>query len=191
MFNESKPLYFVTGNVHKFEEASRILLEFDITIKRSRIRRIEIQSDSLEEIARVGSLDAAKRLGKTTIVEDAGLFVEALKGFPGPYSSYVLGTIGLEGILKLMEGIENRRATFRSVVAFADPAENVKTFEGIVQGSITDRPRGLSGFGFDPIFIPEGHMRTFAEMSLEDKNKLSHRSFAFRAFASWYSTHRS
>ena len=153
-------------------------------------KRLEIQSDSLEEIARRSVVEAWKEVGKPVVVEDAGLFIEALNGFPGPYSSYVYKTIGLNGILKLMEGVYMRRAKFLSAVAYmdADLTEPV-CFVGEAGGRISHRIRGSKGFGFDPIFIPdEGDGRTFGEMETWEKNRLSHRSRAFRKLGEWLSS---
>ncbi|NOZ89276.1 MAG: RdgB/HAM1 family non-canonical purine NTP pyrophosphatase, partial [Crenarchaeota archaeon] len=122
--------------------------------------------------------------GTPVAVEDAGLFVDALSGFPGPYSSYVYKTIGVHGILRLLEGEENRAARFVSVIAYAGPW-GVQLFRGEVKGSIAAEPRGSGGFGFDPIFIPEGADKTFAEMNIEEKNMYSHRARAARKLCSW------
>ena len=153
-----------------------------------RVKAIEIQDDSLENIAKASAIDAAEKCRLPIIVEDAGLFINALNGFPGPYSSYVNRTIGVEGILKLMKNIEDRSAYFLSAVTFYDPASGeLKIFRGKVDGKIAEEARGESGFGFDPIFIPiEGDGRTFAEMGAEGKNKFSHRARALRKFAEWY-----
>jgi len=126
-------------------------------------------------------------------VEDAGLFVEALKGFPGPYAAYVYHTIGNQGILKLMADTENRGANFQSVISYCDSENSVDpvSFYGEIKGEITPAQRteqGKSGFGFDPIFQPEGSSRTFAEMTVEEKNGYSHRAAAIRRFAEWYKT---
>ena len=147
----------------------------------------EIQSEDLREVAERSVLYAYDVLREPVMVEDAGLFIEALNGFPGPFSSYVYKTIGVEGILKLMRGVEDRRAKFVSVIAFYSPiTEPVKFFTGEVEGRISEEARGSKGFGFDPIFIPaEGDGRTFGEMDVEEKNKLSHRARAARKFAEW------
>lgn len=178
---------FVTTNRGKYEEASKLLRSFGIEVEWVNQECVEIQSDSLEEIAKQSAQEAAQKLGRPVFVEDAGLFVEALRGFPGPYSSYVYKTIGVLGVLKLMEGVENREAYFESVVAFCDPVRGeLEAFSGRVYGRISLEPRGSYGFGYDPIFIPlEGDGRTFAEMSTEEKNALSHRARALRAFANW------
>lgn len=179
-------VFFVTGNRHKFEEASRILLPMRIRLRHAPIKRIEIQSEDLSEIALTGARFAVKALLKPVIVEDAGLFIRFLKGFPGPYSSYVYKTIGIDGILRLMDGVADRYAYFRSAVAFCSPDGKCRVFVGEVHGEIALEARGNGGFGFDPIFIPsESDGRTFAEMSVNEKNLYSHRARAFRKFARW------
>ena len=187
-FPYGKLIFFATGNLHKFNEARKILAEYDISVAMLKIKTLEIQSDDIEEIAKASVLNATREVNLPTIVEDAGLFIEALNGFPGPYSSYTYRTIGVHGILKLLKGVENREAQFRSVVAFYDPSnESLKCFQGIVEGVIARKPKGYSGFGFDPIFEPKEYIgKTFGEMSIEEKNRFSHRAKALRKFAEWY-----
>lgn len=187
----SEALPFVTGNKWKFQEAQSVLSEFGITIRMLDIGKREIQSNDLKKIATSSAVDAVRRVERAIIVEDAGLFIKALAGFPGPFSSYVLGTIGLKGILRLMTREVGREAHFKSVVVFAEPPGKTRAFLGIVKGKISGRVRGSHGFGFDPIFTPKGDKRTFAEMSMEEKNRVSHRSKAIRKFAAWYKSHRS
>jgi len=177
-------LYFVTGNEHKLEEARSILAPYGIEVVRMPEKKLEVQSDCLEEIARI----AAESVGRRDLlffVEDAGLFIPALNGFPGPYSSYVYRTIGLRGLLKLMEDVTDRSAIFRSVVALNVPQVGIKTFVGEVYGTIASDIRGTHGFGFDPIFIPHGSSKTFAEMTLNEKNKVSHRAASLTKMAIW------
>ncbi|MBS7641273.1 MAG: XTP/dITP diphosphatase [Candidatus Bathyarchaeia archaeon] len=186
-FPYGKLIFFVTRNVNKFNEARRVLAEYSISVAMVKAKTLEIQDDSIEKIAEVSALNASREIELPIIVEDAGLFIEALKGFPGPYSSYVYRTIGVNGILKLLEGIEERRAYFKSAVAFCSPDGEIKCFQGIVYGRITREVRGSGGFGFDPIFEPdEEPNKTFAEMTIEEKNRFSHRARAFRKFAEWY-----
>ena len=187
-FPYGKLIFFATGNLHKFNEARKILAEYDISVAMLKIKTLEIQSDDIEEIAKASVLNATREVNLPTIVEDAGLFIEALNGFPGPYSSYTYRTIGVHGILKLLKGVKNREAQFRSVVAFYDPSnESLKCFQGIVEGVIARKPKGCSGFGFDPIFEPKEYIgKTFGEMSIEEKNRFSHRAKALRKFAEWY-----
>jgi XTP/dITP diphosphohydrolase len=185
---KGKVIFFATNNINKFNEARKVLSRYNISVGMIRVKTLEIQSESLEEIAMTSVLHAFKQCGLPLIVEDAGLFVEALNGFPGPYSSYVYKTIGNAGLLKLMEKNANRKAKFQSVVAyFSEELESPKCFKGEILGEITEHVRkGSSGFGFDPIFKPANSQKTFAEMSIAEKNKYSHRAKAFRKFAKWY-----
>ncbi len=114
-----------------------------------------------------------------------------LGGFPGPYSSFVHKTIGTGGILHLMTKSLDRAAHFQSTVATCVEKDECKIFSGTVQGVITHRAGGRAGFGFDPIFIPEGETRTFAQMPQRVKNLYSHRARAFEKFAKWYLSSRS
>ncbi len=180
-------LTFVTSNRHKFEEAERIAAKHGVELEHRDVPYIEIQADELEEIARPSAQQASALLRAPCFVEDAGLFIQALKGFPGPYSSYVFQTLGNEGILELMKGKRVRRAEFRSAVAYCEPGSKPIVFSGRVRGTITPEIRGEGGFGFDPIFVPqEGDDRTFAELSTDEKNKFSHRSRAIERFVKWY-----
>ncbi len=187
-FPMGKVAYFVTSNIQKFQEARDILSEYQLATAKLRLEAVEIQDDNLINIAKYSVQDAVKNCGLPVFVEDAGFFVEALGGFPGPYSKYVYNTVGLTGVLKLMKNIKKRNAYFMSVVAFSCPDEQPTYFVGEVKGNITLEERGTSGFGYDPIFIPsEGNGKTFAEMTITEKNRLSHRGKALRKFALWYS----
>lgn len=189
----SKICFFITGNAHKFHEARRILSKYNISTAMLNIEAVEIQDDDLKKIAKASALDAARRSGLPVFVEDAGLFINALNGFPGPYSSYVYRTIGTRGILKLMEKTNQRTASFRSTIVFCNPNGKIKLscFEGRVEGKITLEERGKQGFGFDPIFEPEAEKgKTFAQMTTEEKNKYSHRAQAAQKFAEWYGHRR-
>ncbi len=177
-------LHFLTGNRDKFLEVKLVLNEFGIDVVQVPRGKVEIQSQSLEEIA-VYAVKNLRGVGGFVFTEDAGLFVRALRGFPGPYSSYVYRTIGIEGLLKLMEGVGDRSAYFESVVALRLPTGRVEVFRGRVEGTIATEARGSGGFGFDPIFVPDGQERTFAEMGLREKNYLSHRGRAVRSMAQW------
>jgi len=187
LFPRGRIAFFATSNIHKFMEARVLLAEYNIAaaaLLKAKAR--EIQDDNIENVAKASALEAAEKCNMPVIVEDAGLFIEALSGFPGPYSSYVYRTIGTRGILKLMNGVEKRDAYFRSVVAFCDPENSVKCFDGRAMGRISQKERGGSGFGFDPIFEPLSGGKTFAEMTTEEKNRHSHRAKALRKFARWY-----
>jgi XTP/dITP diphosphohydrolase len=180
-------VYFATGNKHKFEEARFALGKYAIRVVQIKQKGLEIQSNSLETIAKSCVLNATKRFSNPIFVEDAGLFIKALSGFPGPYSSYVYQTLGISGILKLTSCIDDRSAEFRSVIAFCDTSGNLRCFDGVIGGRISSEARGIGGFGFDPIFEPDNENgKTFAEMSVEEKSLFSHRGIALRKFAKWY-----
>ena len=172
----SASLCFVTKNKHKFEEISLIARPLGFNLRLcSNLEKLEVQSESLVDIALKAAESLAEKGLANVIVEDAGLFVKSLSGFPGPYSSYVYRTIGCSGILKLLEEEDDRRAYFESIIAFVDGKGRIRVFEGRVYGLISYRAIGEKGFGFDPIFIPAGYSRTFAEMTLEEKSWISHR----------------
>ena len=182
-----KVAYFLSNNMNKFREAARILEKYGIIIVLIRLKKKEIQNDSIEKIAKVSAEEAAEELNLPVVTEDAGLFIDALNGFPGPYSSFTYRTIGVEGILKLMSGVENRKAKFKSAVAYAEPSGESRIFSGGVSGEISVTAKGDKGFGFDPIFQPYDYKgRTFAELDTDEKNAISHRGLAFRKFAEWY-----
>ena len=179
-------LYLASRNAGKISELRKLGSCFGIEVVPVDLPKIEVQSESLEEISLYSAVNAFLTFRKPLIVEDSGLYIEALNLFPGAYSSFVYKTIGIRGVLKLLEGVENRRAYFKSVIALAAPnLPEVKLFTGVVRGVIATEPRGSRGFGFDPVFIPEGSSKTFAEMGEDEKNEVSHRGRAFRALASW------
>lgn len=180
-------LIFATSNRFKFQEASELASRHGIEIEHRDTPYIEIQADRLEDVVRPGVQQACALLKAPCFVEDAGLFVRALRGFPGPYSKFVFLTLGNEGLLKLMVGESDRRAEFKSAVGYCEPGKIPDVFTGKVEGTIALEAKGTRGFGFDPIFIArEGDGRTFAEMPTAEKNRLSHRAQALETFFSWY-----
>ena len=199
-------LRYVTTNEGKVREAREYMdceqFEYDYT---------EIQSPDIGTVAAHGAREAYREAGEPVLVDDAGLFVDALEGFPGPYSSYVEDTLGIERVRRLVAEEETQRAAFRCVLAYCDGAEfeaspdpvdrddrvlaaagdegesgagvPVKLFEGTVRGRIVP-PRGEGGFGYDPIFEHEG--TTMAEMGVDEKNAISHRGRALAKFGEWF-----
>ena len=163
-------------------EAETILVPLGISIGFVSATLTELQSDSLEEIAKEKAKNAFALVGRPVIVEDDGLFIDSLRGFPGQYSSFVFQTIGNEGILKLLDKSNERSAQFRSLVAYYD-GNIVSVFEGLASGRISDTFSD-SGWGYDPIFIPEGSALTFGQLK-EEKNRFSHRRKGLEAFAQW------
>jgi XTP/dITP diphosphohydrolase len=182
---------FATSNRGKLEEARTILAPFGLSVEQYDGKGIEIQADTTGEVAAFASKGAANAAGRPVLVEDAGLYVDTLKGFPGPFSAYAFKTIGVMGIIALLGPSSRKRggeraASFVSSMAYCEPLGRPRLFEGRVGGTITSKPRGRKGFGFDPIFLPEGGAMTFGELTLEEKCAVSHRAVAMRKFAKWY-----
>lgn len=126
---KGKIIFFATGNIHKFNEARAVLAENGLAVAMIREKSVEIQNNSISEIASSSALEAYKKCHLPLIVEDAGLFVKELKGFPGPYAAYAYKTLGNSGLLKLMKDVRNRESTFRSVIAYCD-SESATCFYG-------------------------------------------------------------
>ena len=171
-----KSIYFITSNKGKVIEVNNKLKHLNIEIIQKNIGYPEIQAETLEEVAIFGLKHVQNYISKPFILEDAGLFIEDLNGFPGVYSAFVYKKIGCKGILKLMENTDKeRKAYFKSVFAFSESHDKTVLFDGICYGSISNQIIGKNGFGYDPIFIPDGEIRTFGQMKTEEKNKFSHR----------------
>ncbi len=189
-----KVVFFATNNIHKFEEARQICRQNNMSCCMLRLKGTEIQSDSLCEIASESAAKTCREIQLPVIVEDAGLFVESLNGFPGPYAAYAYKTLGNEGIIRLLKSVKNRKAKFQSVIAYCDTScKPPECFDGEVKGKITAKQRKTDlreAFGFDPIFQPLKSDKTFAEMPIEEKNTYSHRAMALRKFISWYKNQR-
>jgi XTP/dITP diphosphohydrolase len=172
----------VTSNANKAAEVAAFFggtLEVDHVA----LEVPEHRSDDIGEIAREKARYAYGQLNTPLIVDDTGFFIDALNGFPGPYAAYVLKSIGNAGILKLMEGHNDRNARFTTGIAYAD-ASGVRVFTGTIEGRITVSPRGGEGFGYDPVF--EVGTKTLAELSINEKSRMSHRARALLAFHDWF-----
>ncbi len=178
-------IVLVTQNEHKIEELTPIFEEFDVPFETTDIRKYEIRSNSVGNVCLEAAIQAFKALQRPVVVDDTGLYIEHLNDFPGAYAAYVLETIGLEGIIRLMKGATDRDARFDTGVGFANGRVS-RYFIGTMFGEIAEAPAGKEGFGYDPIFIPENESRTYAELSLDEKVRISHRSQAFRKFLEWY-----
>lgn len=152
---------------------------------------VEETGHTLEENATLKAVAAVEATGMAAIADDTGLFVDALGGAPGVRSSRYAGPgcTYADNVQKLLSALssvsaETRRARFRSLVVLACPDGSRRTFEGVLEGSIAEEPRGTGGFGYDPVFVvPDGS--TLAELPLGEKNRVSHRGAAFSAFAEW------
>lgn len=181
----SSELWFATSNDHKFREAKLVLKEFGLTPVRLRTKGTEIQSEDVSVIAARAASETFKKYCRPLFTEDTALTVPALRGFPGAYASYVFRTIGPAGLLELLPWSASRTAEFVSAVAFCDSDGRPRVFRGSLRGSLAAEPRGPHGFGFDPVFVPEGSDRTLAELSLAEKCAISHRAMALRSLGGW------
>lgn len=149
---------------------------------------VEETGATLAANAELKARAAAAAAGAPAVADDTGLFVDALDGAPGVRSARFAGAGAsyADNIARLLAALtdvpaDRRTARFRTVVALARPAGDVVLFEGVVEGTILERPRGVAGFGYDPVFLVRAAGRTLAEMTLEEKNAISHRALAFRA----------
>lgn len=156
-------MIFATGNHQKLKEFESIL---GIKLNHSDLDLDEIQSTDVEEVARHKAKQAYDILKEPVIVEDTGLYFEELNGLPGALVKFFVKKLTLEQMCSLIK--ENRKAVAITCIAFFDGKE-LKTFKGETKGEIAKEPRGTNGFGWDPIFIPEGYSQTFAEISSEEK----------------------
>ncbi|MEK7541483.1 MAG: non-canonical purine NTP pyrophosphatase [Patescibacteria group bacterium] len=167
------PIFFITGNKGKFDEAKLIVPE----IEQLDIDLPEIQESDAKRIIQAKLIAARTHQNGEFIVEDTGLYLDCLNGFPGPLIKWLLAAVGPDGIYRIAENMGNCGAVAKTVIGYGKSPEDTHFFEGSVRGAIVD-PRGDFGFGWDPIFKPDGHERTFAEMSREEKNTVSMRRIA-------------
>jgi XTP/dITP diphosphohydrolase len=189
-----RELVFATNNMHKLKEIRSILQsEYKITglIERGILEEIPEDYFTLEENAFQKAEFVWKRLGLSCFSDDTGLEIDALNGEPGVFSArysligepvfpemdVVAGNI--RKVFEKLEGVKNRKARFRTIIALILDGRRY-SFEGVVDGSITEAIRGTDGFGYDPIFIPDGQRLTFAELDPEQKNRISHRARAVK-----------
>lgn len=185
-----KTLVFATNNLHKLEEVRDILGgSFRIASLKEIgcIDDIPETADTLEGNALQKARYVKDKFGYDCFADDTGLEVEALGGAPGVFSARYAGLghdseANMRKLLKELEGKTNRQAQFRTVVALILEGREY-TFEGIVRGTILTERRGTAGFGYDPVFVPEGYAETFAEMGSEEKNRISHRARAVQKLA--------
>ena len=192
-------IVFATNNPHKLKEIQSLLGDH---FRLQSLNEIGFSGDIPEEKTTLeeNALDKARfifeKYACPCFADDTGLEVEALKGEPGVYSARYAGSLkeygteekrsaaNISKLLARLSGNQNRNARFRTVIAYID-GKDEHLFEGIVNGSIIDVRRGAEGFGYDPVFVPEGYKDTFAEMPLAGKNKISHRARAFSKFVEY------
>lgn len=186
-------LVFATNNNHKLHEVRELLasVAFDVVSLKDIecFEDIAETGDTLDENSLIKAKYVWDRYGKSCFADDTGLEVEALGGRPGVYSARYAGEgcSFRDNVIKLlneMEGVENRRARFRTVITLIIDGE-VHSFEGRVDGYILEKETGEEGFGYDPVFVPDGYNESFAEMPLDLKNKISHRGLAVMKLVNW------
>lgn len=164
---------FITGNKNKLAEVQRILgdveaLDIDLD---------EIQSLDAHEVIKHKLKEAFEHHQGPFIVEDTSLYIKELNGLPGPLIKWFLKTVGNDGLAKIANTVSDTTTEVRTIIGYAQDPDNIHFFEGVTQGKIVE-PRGETGFGWDPIFMPDGYDTTFAEMTNEEKDKFSMRKVA-------------
>jgi XTP/dITP diphosphohydrolase len=169
-------LNIITSNVGKYKEYSEILDKYNIATNFIKQEYIEIQANTIEEVVELALISLSEKYNYF-MIDDSGLFIDCLSGFPGVYSSYVFKTLGNEKILNLMENEVNRNAYFKTVIGLSINRK-FYYFTGVCKGAIAMAQKGKNGFGYDPIFIPANENRTFSEFEINEKNKISHRGLA-------------
>ncbi len=187
-------LVFATNNLHKVREIRdvighgiRLLIPADLGFK----GEIPEEKDTIDKNAEQKARFVYDTYGLSCFADDTGLEIDALNGAPGVYSARYAGAgctfdDNMNKVLAAMTGIKNRRARFRTVIALIEN-ERLITFQGEIQGVITTEKRGKQGFGYDPIFLPDGCDRTFAEMEIGKKNQISHRALAVKKLIDYLS----
>jgi inosine triphosphate pyrophosphatase len=170
-----KPILFITGNAGKLREVRALIpgvqgVDMDLT---------EIQEIDAHKIIAAKLVEAQRYQSGAFMVEDTSLYLDAMNGLPGPLVKWFLKTVGIEGIYKLSESFGSVRATACTIIGYADEDGNLLFFEGSIEGILVP-PRGADGFGWDPLFQPDGYQKTFAEMTPEEKKQCSMRRLAVK-----------
>ena len=166
-------LYFITGNKNKLEEVKSILPQ----VEQLDIDLPEIQEIDAKEIIKAKLIEALKHKNGSFIVEDTSLYLDCLNGLPGPLIKWFLKTIGNDGLYQLAKASGNYKAAAKTFIGYTKNKKEIHYFEGSLKGEIV-KPRGQTGFGWDPIFMPEGFDKSFAQMMPAEKNRVSMRRLA-------------
>lgn len=190
-------LLVATGNSHKTGEI-RTLLGSGYAVSDLKahpdLPEVEETGATFLENATLKAVEISKQVRGLVLSDDSGLEVDALDGEPGVYSARYAGQAGNDAannakLLQAMEGVENRTARFRCVMVIAEDGDVLASFDGTVEGRVLGELRGEGGFGYDPLFVPEGYEQTFAELGANIKNQLSHRARALEKAARWLAGH--
>jgi non-canonical purine NTP pyrophosphatase (RdgB/HAM1 family) len=176
------PFALVTGNPGKLVEVRRLLGAADegASFDAVELDLPEIQSLDIHEVLRGKADEAWRRLGRPLVVEETGLYLEAMNGFPGPLVKWMLAAVGPEGIARAARALGDDRVEARCVLFYKDRAREWIA-EGSTRGRLVLPGRGPGGFGWDPVFLPEGECRTYGELLPTEKDRLGHRGRAWRA----------
>ena len=174
------PKYFATGNKNKLTEVNSIL---PVPLEQIEIDLEEVQALDVVEVAERKAIEAYNKIGESVLVEDTGVSFMALNGFPGALIKWLLESLGNEGIVNLLAPYKERGVIARTVFAYFN-GEEVQTFTGEMRGTVPEKIAGIGGFGWDPLFIPDGHTETLAEMTPEEKNTISSRKIALAKLVS-------
>jgi XTP/dITP diphosphohydrolase len=187
-------LVLATRNPHKVAEIRDLLTDSPVQLLPADALdappEVEEDASTLQGNARKKAMALHRHTGQPALADDTGLEVDALQGAPGVHTARFAGPDATpsdnnEKLLRALREADTRRARFRTVVAFVADGDDTHYFEGVCEGSIADAPRGEQGFGYDPLFVPDGEQRTFAEMSAAQKNAISHRKRALHRFATF------
>lgn len=197
MSNQVSKVVLASHNQGKLKELKALVQPYDITVYSSDALGLPEpveDGETFEQNALIKARSACKESHMIAIADDSGLMVDALDGAPGVYSARWAGAdrdfiLAMDKLLKLLKFSENRNAAFVSVIAVVLPSGEEYTFRGEIKGVITKEARGHEGFGYDPIFMPEGENRTFGEMLLSEKQQFSHRSKAFQKMMKYHQQH--
>lgn len=178
-------LTFITGNPSKAEQLGRHL---NYPVEHKKLDLVEIQSLNLRDIIKHKAREAYKQIHSPVLVEDTSLIFHALGRLPGPLIKWFLTELDNDGLCKILNGYEDRLALAEVCFGFYDGKE-LKIFEGQMKGTIAKSPRGERGFGWDPIFIPEGHTKTWGEMDHEEQKETSMRRVALKKLEAYLTSH--
>jgi non-canonical purine NTP pyrophosphatase (RdgB/HAM1 family) len=176
-------MIFATGNANKAHEIESML---GLEVHQLMVDLPEIQAVAVDEVISAKARAAYAVVGRAVLVEDTGLSVHAWKGLPGALVRWFLATVGNEGICRMVDNFDDRSATAVTCLGFFD-GQDVHVFRGEMRGTIADDPRGTGGFGWDPIFIPEGWGKTFAEGTQDEKSAISMRRLSVEQLKAWLS----
>jgi len=180
-----KEITFVTGNWAKIASAKQALEPLGFIIKDIKIETPEIQANDVTDVAMYSAKWASEKLKCSVLKNDSGLFIEGLKGFPGVYTHYADETIGVDGVLKMMDGMKNRNAYFKESLAYCEYGKEPVVFEGITKGIIDVKKSGKYGWSWDYVFIPDGQTKSFACFPDEERWNLWNSVHAYQELAKY------